>query len=341
MNSRIFNLKNLLVAVVFLLPFFSNSFSADPPVPIKNSARLLNDLKDIYSAFNITHRLADQKELINVYMDDGAESDLDGLLKTYLKVCDSLQQTHFFNDTLNNYAHNYLKQTIQNYKIAQRSGFRSALFKQDYKKYRKESERYLDYVSKTYPMSRFVDLPEDVYWKINDKKNYIKSANYPAYIKLRAIKLKEAIALLEKTSGQTTDFQEYTIYQIEIADQYVKRGDKLGDNAKDIAIAKYKAILDKKKYSIYLFEAWLKWRAVTQQNSGLSKSSDIPNDSYNKLREQTALTILDYVTSHPNDKMAINEFLLMATHDIVKRFGPYKFGNQNTVEYHEIFDDAK
>jgi hypothetical protein len=341
MNFSIFKPKTLLVAIIFLPLFFSDSFGADPPGTVKSNPRLLSDLKDIYSAFNITHRIAGQKELLNVFMDDGSESDLDGLLKTYLKVCDSLQQTHFYNDTLNNYAQNYLKLTIQNYKIAQRSGFRSALFKQDYKKYQKESNRYIEYISKAYPMSRFVDLPEDEYWKINDKKNYTKATNYPTYIKLRETNLKDAIALLEKTSGQTADFQEYTIYQVEIADQYVKHGDKLGDNATDVAIAKYKAILDKKKYSIYLFEAWLKWRTVTQQNNGLSKSSDIPNDEYNKVREQTAFTILNYVTSHPNDKMAINEFLLMATHDIIRRFGPYKFGNQNTVEYHEIFDDAK
>jgi hypothetical protein len=31
----------------------------------------------------------------------------------------------------------------------------------------------------------------------------------------------------------------------------------------------------------------------------------------------------------------------MATHDNVKRFGDYQYGNQNTVEYHEIFDGMK
>lgn len=39
--------------------------------------------------------------------------------------------------------------------------------------------------------------------------------------------------------------------------------------------------------------------------------------------------------------MAINEFLLIATHDIVRRFGNYPYGNQNTVEFHELFDEKK
>lgn len=58
-----------------------------------------------------------------------------------------------------------------------------------------------------------------------------------------------------------------------------------------------------------------------------------------KVREQAALIVLDYINTHINDEMAINEFLLLATHGIVKRFGDYPYGNQNTVEYHETFDD--
>lgn len=59
------------------------------------------------------------------------------------------------------------------------------------------------------------------------------------------------------------------------------------------------------------------------------------------MREQAALIVLDYINTHSNDEMAINEFLLLATHDIVKRFGDYPYGNQNTVEYHETFDEEK
>ena len=148
--------------------------------------------------------------------------------------------------------------------------------------------------------------------------------------------------LLDSIIKQTSNFQEYTVYQIESADQYEKYRDSLEEDATAIAIAKYKSILDQGHYSIYLFEAWLKWRSVTQQNLyGVSKMSDIPNGEYDKMRERVALTILTFIVENPKDEMAINEFLLMATHSIVKRFGDYPYGNQNTVEYHQIFDNIK
>ena len=165
---------------------------------------------------------------------------------------------------------------------------------------------------------------------------------YASYKSLKTTNLKDALLLLDNLTKQTINFQEYSIYQIELADQYVKHSDSLGDNANETAIEKYKSILDQKKYSIYLFEAWLKWRLVTQQHIyGISKTSDIPNNEYDKMREQVALTILDYITKNDKDEMAINEFLLMATHPIVMRFGDYPYGNQNTVEYHETFDEKK
>ena len=36
-----------------------------------------------------------------------------------------------------------------------------------------------------------------------------------------------------------------------------------------------------------------------------------------------------------------SETLLLTTHDIIRRYGDYPYGNQNTVEYHELFDDEK
>lgn len=198
----------------------------------------------------------------------------------------------------------------------------------------------MNYLYSTFSTNQFIGMTEEMYWKTIDKKKYIKSAEYKTYESLKTKNLKDALSLLEKISKQTTDFQEYSIYQIELADLYVKHADSLGENATDKAIDIYKSILDQKKYSIYLFEAWLKWRIVTQQFTyGISKMSDIPNNIYDKVREQVALVILDYINTHNNDEMAINEFLLMVTHDIVKRFGDYPYGNQNTVEYHQTFDD--
>ena len=181
-----------------------------------------------------------------------------------------------------------------------------------------------------------MSLTEDKYWKTLDKKTYIRSAKFPTYTKLRKDSLRAALNLLATISASTTDFQETVIYEIELADQYVTHPD-IQQDATELAIKTYKSILDQKKYTLYLYESWLKWQAVSQQNNGLSKSSDIPNDEYDNTREEVADVILDYIAQHEKDEMAINQFLVIATHDIVLRFGQYPYGNQNTVEYHEIF----
>jgi hypothetical protein len=332
------NLK-FSITVLFLFAFNPHVFCTDLLDNVTAKTKLINDLKDVYRAYDINHKVADQKELINVYTNAGG--DVKKVLVDYINVCNALKQVHFFNDTLSNYVQHYLNLTIQNYKTAKNSGINSVMFKNNYKVYLKESDKYFNYVASAYPMKRFVSMSEKQYWQLNDKKNYIESPNYTAYEKLKVKDLKAGLALLEKAGSPAANFQEYSIYQIEIADQYVKHNDKLGDNNNELAIHKYKAILDKKQYSIYLFESWLKWRTVTQQYNGLSKMSEIPNDKYDEVRQQVALTLLNTVSTNPKDKMAINEFLLVATHDIVRRFGAYEFGNQNTLEYHEIFDNVK
>jgi hypothetical protein len=335
-------LKSLPLTIILSILLFNDTFSQDIFDAVKSNSKLVIELKDAYRAFHINNIIIDQKEMINVFLNDGSDAEMKNLLNDYIKGCDSLKIFHFNNDTLNSYVSKYLALSIQSYKVAQSKGFSSSEFKKDFEKYKKTKEEYMNYLYSTYSTNHFISMTEEKYWQANDKNNYIKSSDYATYKNLKKANLKDALALLDKTSNQTTDFQERSIYQIELADQYVKHSDSLGENANEVAIGKYKAILDQKKYSIYLFEAWLKWRLVTQQHIyGISKTSDVPNNEYDKMREQVALTILDYITKNDKDEMAINEFLLMATHDIVKRFGDYPYGNQNTVEYHQTFDEKK
>lgn len=335
-------LKTLFLTITFSILLFSDTYSQDLLDAVISNSKIVIELNDAYRAFHINNIITDQKEMINVLLNDGSDAEMKTLLGGYIKVCDSLKIVHFKNDTLKSYISKYLISTIQSYKIAQSKGFSSSEFKKDYEKYNKTKGEYMNYLYYTYSTIHFVSMTEEKYWQTNDKNAYIKSPDYITYKSLKTTNLKEALTLLDKIIKQTEDFQEYSIYQIELADQYVKHSDSLGDNANETAVGKYKVILDQKKYSIYLFEAWLKWRMVSQQHIyGLSITSDIPNNLYDKMREEVALTILDYITKNDKDEMAINEFLLMATHPIVMRFGDYPYGNQNTVEYHQTFDEKK
>lgn len=338
MNRLNFKTKLLTIALSFLL--FGNSYSQDLLDEVKSNSKLVIKLKDGYRSFHINNIISEQKEMINLIIDDATDKELKTLLGDHIQVCDGLEKVQFKNDTLKTYISDYLTLTKQSYKISKNKGFDSPDFKKDFEKYQAFIDKYMNYLFSTFATNNFISMTEEMYWKTIDKNNYIKSAEYETYKKLKTTNLKEALALLEKISKQTADFQEYAIYQIEFADQYVKHAESLDENSINKAVDIYKSIIDQKKYSIYLFEAWLKWRIVTQQFIyGISKTSEIPNDKYDKVRKQAALIVLDYINTHSNDEMAINEFLLLATHDIVKRFGEYPYGNQNTVEYHETFDD--
>lgn len=310
--------------------------SSDSFETVSSKTKLINDLKDIYRAYQINHKIADQKELIDLSASTESKHDLTNLLSSDIKSCDSLKKVHFFSDTLNKQVEKCINLTIQNYQIGMQNGLHSAKFKNDYNGYEKAAGRYYNYLGRAYSMERFVNLTEDEYWKLNAKSNYIKSPDFAKYTQLKKTNLKEAFELLKAIISRTKDFQEYSIYQIELADQCEK---KSSDGLQETTLNDYKSILEQHKYSIYLFEAWVKWRAVSQRTKGLSKSSDIPNDLYDNVRAQTALTILRHIEKNPTDRMAINEFLLVATHDIIRRFGQYPYGNQSTIEYHELFDD--
>jgi hypothetical protein len=254
-------------------------------------------------------------------------------------ICEKLKSIKIYNDTLRSYVQKYLSLTINSYRLAIKKGYDSKEWQNDYKKYKAFEAEYFSYLASTCATSRFINMSEEKYGKTIDKNNYIKDSNYKEYVNLKKTDLRKSLTILTDIANKTKDFQEYSIYQIELADQYVKHSDTLDDLGDSIALEKYKAILDKKKYSIYLYEAWLKWRTVYQQNHGLSKFSEIPNDDYNKVREEQEVTILNYIIDHRTDEMGINQFLLLATEDIVRRFGQYPYGNQNTVAFHQLFDE--
>lgn len=96
-------------------------------------------------------------------------------------------------------------------------------------------------------------------------------------------------------------------------------------------------LMNEKKYSIYLNELWQKWRVLYQSSKGASKNSEIPNWIYNDYRNVCCSTILSYIEGHPDDIMAINEFLVMACKENVLRYGVFEYGNQYVVEKYYLF----
>lgn len=91
------------------------------------------------------------------------------------------------------------------------------------------------------------------------------------------------------------------------------------------------------QYSAYLYEVWRTWRVLQGMQMGMSKDSEIPNYEYNTLRRLSCYTILCYLHDHPLDPVAVDEFLLLASDDNIRRYGKFMFGNQTVTEAFQIF----
>ena len=91
------------------------------------------------------------------------------------------------------------------------------------------------------------------------------------------------------------------------------------------------------KYSVYLMEIWRLWRFYFQE--GFSKDSPIYNKVYNELRLICCRTILKHIINYPDDIMAINQFLNLASIDNINRYGLNPYGNQIVVEEISLFPE--
>lgn len=313
-----------------------SSLIALVPAREREDTSLISTLKDVKTAYSVFHSIDDQEEQLRLYVADKDQEEIRPFLSQCIKTCESLRGQTYSNGTLSTHMQNYLDQTIKYYQtINKLQPGRQELVK-ELDVHNIQRRNIADFLVTTYDLSHFVHLTEDTYWKTVDKKNYIRSSRYSAYMELKKHNISQALNLLDSIYRVSPDFQEKTIYQLESADQY-EMNSKTLSNGTNLAIKKYESILEKKQYCLYLYEAWLKWRAVSQQHSGLSKSSDIPNSHYDEVRDQVANVILAHIQQNEKDEMAINQFFVIITHDIIFRFGEYPYGNQNTVEYHEIF----
>jgi hypothetical protein len=111
--------RSLLLAITFSVLLSHDIYSQDLLDAVKNDSKLVIELKDTYRAFHINNIIFDQKEMINMFLNDGSDAETKALLDDYIKACERLKIIHFNNDSLNSYISKYLASTIQSYKVAQ------------------------------------------------------------------------------------------------------------------------------------------------------------------------------------------------------------------------------
>lgn len=98
-----------------------------------------------------------------------------------------------------------------------------------------------------------------------------------------------------------------------------------------------KMILEDGRYSPFIFYIWRIWRCGEQlRNYGPSTWSVIPNKYYNKMRLFNAESTLEYIVNHPDDAIAINQFVVTSAHPNILRCGEFPAGNQSFMEVYYL-----
>jgi len=335
-----------MIRILILTILVFNSSIADPQktADISEDSILTTDLKDLYRAFEINRYLTNYNELIRLsYMNGNVE----GVSQTFAESIEfnsNIITTGIVNDTLRNYLDNYILKTTNFQQVFIDTLSDSIAVKQAQDFLVKNKEIYFTYLNTRYSTNKFIHLSEEDYWNYLDKSNYITTKEYTYYDSIKLVDIKYAVKYLDSISVSLASFQEYSIYQIEIANQYIIHDEEFGYDdgyliGEKVALKKYLELLNKKEYSLYLFESWERWRCIEQRQNGASKFSDMQNDLYNEKRKEIAFFILDYIKENPTDEMAINQFLLFSTLNNILRFGEYDYGNQNTVDFYYLYPE--
>jgi len=99
-------------------------------------------------------------------------------------------------------------------------------------------------------------------------------------------------------------------------------------------------ITDMYLYSPVLFDAFLRWRTLTQGlEYGMSNFSKIPNWEYNKKRKRLIEIIKTYTKEHPDDIWARKQIKLLLFLPNISRGG--LMGNSNLIFWGKLYLDMQ
>ena len=100
-------------------------------------------------------------------------------------------------------------------------------------------------------------------------------------------------------------------------------------------------VLDSGRYDLALYSLFLKWRSVYQKDYyGMSNTSEIPNDKYNKKRWGVVRVIEQYVEKNPGDAWAKRQIQLLMDLPIIERGNiNLPAGNTNLLHFAALFGE--
>lgn len=194
---------------------------------------------------------------------------------------------------------------------------------------------------------KFQELPKDfnpIDEEVKNIENEMDKNIYLSSIELiKDKKYREAYENLDrlKDKYRSSIFEDCILLKMSdcllMADSDLETGeDKL--EGKMNALEMLSQILDNKRYSPILFEAFYKWRTTEQYyNHGMSNMSGIPNKKYNEKRWGILQVIKRYLKNKPDDIWAKKQVDLLLSLDNITRGGP--MGNHNIEHWGSLYVD--
>lgn len=189
-----------------------------------------------------------------------------------------------------------------------------------------------EYIADRYSLTHYYNIDID---ELTEKlmSEYWSCATIPDWDTLQAKRGDLSIEQeLHTRYLNSRSFDEQCIYAIELA-----YANEAGHYIDDPYLKYLYELLTSGEYSMYLHSIWRHWRCMSQLNNGSSKDSYIPNWIYNQVRNQCLRTILKHIVQHPDDLMAVNQLMRLTSYNNIYRLGPFEHGNQNALEYYELF----
>ena len=192
---------------------------------------VVKELKDVYRVYRLNDKIDEIKDDFSLYYQSDSVT-AENVLRNSLSKCDKFKNYPFFDDSIKTLANLHIdKFNIVNKSIINK-GIASEEFGNAFEQYKKCQEQYNGYLFGKYSTNHFIKMSEDEYWKNIDKQQYIHSPEYAHYLSLAKTDLNGSMELLNKIISNTKNFQEKSIYQIELANTMIHNFNKLDSNNK-------------------------------------------------------------------------------------------------------------
>lgn len=180
-------------------------------------------------------------------------------------------------------------------------------------------------------IKKFGTFSEPDYWKLFDYsdqfKDIMRLINNPVNKKnISTSEVQQNIKMLKERIEEEKDFDS----KCSLVQAYI---DYVGLSNIDFSIID--GVLNDGRYAHRLYFLWRTWRCGIQllhPRFGSSPWAAIPNKLYNEKRIAIARTSLKHLAQHPDDIIAINQFLCLANLENILRIAANPLGNEAVSE---------